>query len=370
MGLIDTLKAAGQLMMYFDFRQGTSEDLSENSWASSILSGASLVTDHLECNDTGYLEMEFDPGFISETGSVVILGNFKTEDGGDTSPWPLVGLGLTEFGPPEAPTISNYWSLQHTGTTLSFQVPSVEYAFSTSPYNHKMISATFENGVPVKFYLNEGFVGSSSSNYATGAGTGFPNFRIGYSTAGGASNTTSSDIYAVIYTTRILSATEVATLYKELSEDLGLLIYRDAGSSTYVAYIPNAYSDKTYIETTLDCELGQAQETEYFIRNDDKDYYFTDISVKATSLIAPDDTIGIETGWGVKLSAGATQPTEAQWETIDYGNTISLSDLGSALASDTTTYLPFWVRVECPAGIMPTIKENIAIDISYTKTAI
>lgn len=363
MGLIDTLKAAGQLKMYFDFREGSTNDLSENSWAAPSLSGASLVGTYLSCNDTGYLEVSYDAGFASESGSVVILGNFKTEDGGDTSPWPLVSLGHSDG-------VNEYWSLQHTGTGLSLEVPGTQYTFTASPYDYSMVSATFENSAAVKFYLNEGLAGFSTSNYATGAGVGSPNFRVGFSNSGGAVNTTSSNIYAVIFTTRVLSAAEVATLYKELSDDIGLLLYRDAGSSTYVAYVPEAYSDKTYVSTAHDCELGEVQETQLFVRNDHEDYYYTNISVSSEGLISPDDTLGIESGWGVKLSAGSTQPTEAQWENIDYGNEISLANIGSASASNTTTYLPFWVRIECPAGIQPIMKESIALDINFTRKAV
>lgn len=146
----------------------------------------------------------------------------------------------------------------------------------------------------------------------------------------------------------------------------GLLLYRDAGSSTYVAYTPGS----TYIETTHDCELGETQELQLFLRNDDNSLYFTDISIRAESLTSLNDVIGVETGWGVKLYSGATQPTEAEWEIIDYGNSISMTDIGATSSPDTTTYLPLWFRIECPAGITPTIKENIALHVEYESASV
>lgn len=151
---------------------------------------------------------------------------------------------------------------------------------------------------------------------------------------------------------------------------MGLLLYRDAGAATYVAYLPNTDPNKTYIETTHDCELGETKQTQVFLRNDDENYYYTNVSINSEALTPFNDTIGTETGWGIKLSAGSTQPTEAQWAAIDYGNKISMSDIGSASGANTTTYQSFWVRIECPAGIMPTTKESVSIDVNYTETAV
>lgn len=119
------------------------------------------------------------------------------------------------------------------------------------------------------------------------------------------------------------------------------------------------------IKTTHDGVLGETRETKLYVRNDSASYWYKNIS------ILPESQSGaIPTGWIIKMRAGTTQPTEAEWDAISSNNTITLSNLGAAGAADTTTYSPFWYRVEIPAGSSAQTRQVIALKLSYTEMAV
>ncbi len=98
---------------------------------------------------------------------------------------------------------------------------------------------------------------------------------------------------------------------------------------------------------TLDGRVGGSVERLFYVRNDDALSSFTDI------FLQPVDTAGTSivdgtSGFAWKLRAGSTQPTEEEWKVITAANKISLVDIGTSSVSDTSTYLPFWIRVEVP----------------------
>ena len=151
---------------------------------------------------------------------------------------------------------------------------------------------------------------------------------------------------------------------------MALDIYREVSTGTYALYGRYGVDDGLLpVITTHDGVLGEIVEIKLFVRNDDSTEYYTNIVVTPVSKTVPDDTIGTASGHGVKLSAGSTQPTEAEWEAIDYGDAITLSDIGSLGAGDDSTYLGFWYRVEVPAGTPADNKENIVLRLSYTANA-
>lgn len=147
-------------------------------------------------------------------------------------------------------------------------------------------------------------------------------------------------------------------------------IYREVAAGTYVAYSEYGASDGLLpIITTHDGVLGEVVETKLYIRNNNPSEYYTDITVVPVCLSSPDEVDGITTGHGVKLrleTVVGEQPTEAEWEATDYGNTVILDDLGAPGTGDTSTYSVVWLRVECPAGTSADNKENIVIRIYST----
>lgn len=148
---------------------------------------------------------------------------------------------------------------------------------------------------------------------------------------------------------------------------MALDIYREVSTGTYAVYGRDGIDDGLLpIVTTHDGVLGETVEVKLFVRNDDPTEYYTGVTVTPVCSTTPDETDGVSSGHGVKLSLGSTQPTEAQWGAIDYGVGISLSNIGASGAGDTYTYTAFWYRVEVPAGAPADNKENIVLRLSYT----
>ncbi len=152
---------------------------------------------------------------------------------------------------------------------------------------------------------------------------------------------------------------------------MSLAIYRQLSAGSYSIYAEDGVSDSRLpIITTHDGTLGEVVETQLFVRNEDVTEYYEDIQVEAICSTTPSDITGVATGHGIKLFAGDTQPTEAEWEAIDYANQITLSDIGASGTGDISTYRSFWYRVEVPAGAPADNKENIVLRVSYTANSV
>lgn len=152
---------------------------------------------------------------------------------------------------------------------------------------------------------------------------------------------------------------------------MALDIYREVSTGTYAVYGQDGVGDGLLpIITTHDGVIGETVEIKLFVRNDSTAEYYESIIVTPVSKTSPDETDGVSNGHGVKLSLGTTQPTEGQWSAIDYGEAITLSDIGVVGTADTSTYLPFWYRVEVPAGAPADNKENLVLRLSYVASAV
>ena len=139
---------------------------------------------------------------------------------------------------------------------------------------------------------------------------------------------------------------------------MGLKIYEKADPSTAFS-VSGAFTNPLSI--TADGTIGQVLSKQYFVRNDDVLVTYSGISVSpidnsGSHLI--DGTLGFS--W--KLIEGANEPIEAQWNTVDHSNTISLSDI-----TDTSTYLPFWVRVQVPRAASVQSFDKVILRITATE---
>jgi hypothetical protein len=168
-----------------------------------------------------------------------------------------------------------------------------------------------------------------------------------------------------IYAEDALAQTITATWDFAVSNARGISFYREISTGVYSEYSPYSKYNTSAIESNYDGELGGSTEQKLFVRADDEVLRYRNIKVRAESLAQPDDVIGTSTGWGVKLKYGPVQPTEQQWEQIDYGNEIGIPQIGSIGSADSDNYVPFWMRIDCPAGAPPQVKENIVLVISF-----
>lgn len=148
---------------------------------------------------------------------------------------------------------------------------------------------------------------------------------------------------------------------------MGLDIYREVSSGIYAKYKQDGVEDGALpITTTHDGVLGESVILKLFVRSSTNTEWFEDISIQPISSVSPSEVDGSSSGFGVKLISGDSEPTEADWDATDYASQITLGDIGSAVAGDINSYLPFWCRQECPAGTSADNKENTSLRLSYS----
>lgn len=125
---------------------------------------------------------------------------------------------------------------------------------------------------------------------------------------------------------------------------MGLAIYSEAVAGT--DFSQSGTFTNPLLES-LDGGDGGSVDRLYYVRNDDALFTYSGIALslsdtESESII--DGTGGFE--W--KLSDGVTRPTEDQWDLIVAGASIDMGDLGTPTVSDTSTFLPFWLRQTIP----------------------
>lgn len=127
------------------------------------------------------------------------------------------------------------------------------------------------------------------------------------------------------------------------------------------------------VTTSHDGKNGDTQTVQLYIRNDDDTKWYSNIIITPVDLVDAEpygDVVHSETGWGVKLSKGATEPTSGQWDDIAWGNSVTMDDVGSDSAGDINTYYSFWYLISCPPNIDAQVKTDIVLNVSETENAV
>lgn len=148
-------------------------------------------------------------------------------------------------------------------------------------------------------------------------------------------------------------------------------IYYKTNEDTYVEVSKDDFSSP--INTSHEGKTGTVETKLLYLRNDSSSKYYTSITISPldTDLAGGfSDLIYEETGWGIKLSNGGTLPSNGEWGNIEWGNSISMGDIGSLYLSDTTTYFPFWYMISSPPNIDAQIKKDIVLVTTYTENAV
>lgn len=140
---------------------------------------------------------------------------------------------------------------------------------------------------------------------------------------------------------------------------MGLLIYEVADPETAFS-IGNDFSKP--VEHAFDGVAGGVIIRRYFIRNDDPAFTYSNIEVFPVHQSGRNIIDGTD-GFSWKLIAGDQEPLEAQWALVSPGNTIDIPDI-----SDTSTYEPFWVRIEVPRGASVSSYEGLKLRVSATES--
>jgi len=127
------------------------------------------------------------------------------------------------------------------------------------------------------------------------------------------------------------------------------------------------------ITTTHDGKDGDDVPIVLYLRNNESARWYSNIRITPVDLVDANpygDVVYSETGWGVKLSKGGTEPTEAEWENIEWGSAISMDNIGSDGVGDTSTYYPFWYLISCPPNTNAQNKTDIILRVEATENTV
>jgi hypothetical protein len=148
---------------------------------------------------------------------------------------------------------------------------------------------------------------------------------------------------------------------------MGLGIYEEATPSSALSDSGDYTNPLT---VALNGTTGASREVRLYVRNDGSPAgrWYSTVSVQPVVDSGEDPISGPLFTW--KLIAGDTDPTEGAWSAVDGGNSISLSNIGSGGNEDTSTYLPFWLRIEIPKGAPVTSFDNVTLRITHTENLV
>lgn len=147
---------------------------------------------------------------------------------------------------------------------------------------------------------------------------------------------------------------------------MGLKLYSAADPSK--AYSINGLFTAPFL-VILDGKYGGISQQLAYLRNDDNMSWFSGTTINVTDTVDATVIDGSK-GFTWKLIVGSTQPTDDQWAAVSTGNTISLANLGSTGAPNTSTYLPFWIRVQIPRNIEVQTILDVKFNITTTQNAV
>lgn len=108
---------------------------------------------------------------------------------------------------------------------------------------------------------------------------------------------------------------------------------------------------------------GATKIFKYWLRNNDNIVYYENILITPVSIVTPNIVDG-SAGFGYKLIAGDVQPLEDEWNTIDFGNSVEMDNIGtSGDSGHIYTYLPFFARITVPRGSDIRTYQNVTLRI-------
>jgi len=153
---------------------------------------------------------------------------------------------------------------------------------------------------------------------------------------------------------------------------MALAIYYKNTLDAYVA-ATNGTDVTNPITTTHDGKEGDVKSVTLYLRNDDITKYYSNIEITPKDLVDanPYGDVGYnETGWGVKLNKGGSEPTDAEWDALLWGEAITMDDIGASGAGDSTTYYPVWYRITCPPNTPAQNKTDVVLRVEFTENTV
>jgi len=117
------------------------------------------------------------------------------------------------------------------------------------------------------------------------------------------------------------------------------------------------------LSVSLDGVVGGAVVRKLYLRNDNNDRYYTNITLQAVDTSYPQYTN--QTDWNWKLAEADLSPPEEAWAEIDPGNILILStSMGSSSQGETGVYYTIWLRVQAPSKQLAKNVSSIVIRLN------
>ena len=128
------------------------------------------------------------------------------------------------------------------------------------------------------------------------------------------------------------------------------------------------YTALSPFTVTFDGRLGGAQDHKVYIRNNDAQRWYSSIALQAVDTYGTSTTDGSLVGYNWKIAEGEDALSLEEWEAVNQGNQLSLSDsLGTATEGDIVTYLPVWIRVTVPGDLPLQTITDMVLRITATE---
>lgn len=144
----------------------------------------------------------------------------------------------------------------------------------------------------------------------------------------------------------------------------------DEDNSTFEALSIDGLQTRP-VQYTHDGTNGEIVETKLYLRNDDANFYYTNISLQTVPgrKVRVGDLNFPEAFIGFKIIVQDGQPTESEWLSVESGNEADFADIGSASAGD-ISYVPFWTQVNIPVGTRVQTVNDVAIHLESEQNAV
>jgi len=125
------------------------------------------------------------------------------------------------------------------------------------------------------------------------------------------------------------------------------------------------------VQTTHNGTDGEIVEKKLFLRNDNENFYYTDITLTAVPprKVRVGDINYPEAFIGFKIVEKDDQPTENEWLAIESGNEANFVVIGDSSTGD-VSYKPFWIQVSIPVGTRVQTISDVSIHQDAEQNAV
>jgi hypothetical protein len=147
------------------------------------------------------------------------------------------------------------------------------------------------------------------------------------------------------------------------TESLNIYTY-DRDNNQYLMISQDGLQSRP-IQTTHDGTNGEVVEQKLYLRNDNENFYFNNITLQATpaSKVRVSDINYPEAFIGYKIIFKESQPSKSEWAAVQSGDEAFVTNIGTTDVPD-TSYKPFWIQVNIPPGTRIGALRDVSLQLN------